>query len=106
MDNQTFIERVSHYYTVDDYATYAVIYFKSNEIEPMKQVKLYKTDEPNLARAFDHYIATFDVKQLTEDKWNIDPEYWLEKVITPDLVEQFYIDWLSELKTLQENIKK
>lgn len=106
MDNKTFIERVSHHYKVDDHANYTIIYFKSNEIEPMKQVKLYKTDEPNLARAFDQYIANFDVKQLTEDKWNIDPEYWLEKVITPDVVEQFYVDWLAELKTLQETIKK
>ena len=56
--------------------------------------------------AFKHYIATFDVKQLTEAKWLVDPEYWLEKVITPDLVEQFYVDWLAELKTLQSNIEK
>ena len=41
MDNQTFVERVAQYYTIDDYTNYAVIYFKSNEIEPMKQVKLY-----------------------------------------------------------------
>ncbi len=106
MDNQTFVERVAQYYTIDDYTNYAVIYLKSNEIEPMKQVKLYKTDDPNLAHAFKHYIATFDVKQLTEAKWLVDPEYWLEKVITPDLVEQFYVDWLAELKTLQSNIEK
>ena len=74
MDNQTFVERVAQYYTIDDYTNYSVIYFKSNEIEPMKQVKLYKTDDPNLAHAFKHYIATFDVKQLTEAKWLVDPE--------------------------------
>ena len=62
-------------YTIDDYANYAVIYFKSNEIEPMKQVKLYKTDDPNLAHAFGQYIANFDIKQLTESKWLVDPEY-------------------------------
>lgn len=106
MDNETFVARVAQYYTIDDYANYAVIYFKNSEIEPMKQVKLYKTEDPNLAHAFDHYIETFDVKALTEAKWRVNPEYWLEKVITPDLVEQFYVDWLAELKTLQTNIKK
>ena len=106
MDNETFVARVAQYYTIDDYANYAVIYFKNSEIEPMKQVKLYKTEDPNLAHAFDHYIETFDVKALTEAKWRVNPEYWLEKVITPDLVQQFYVDWLAELKTLQANIKK
>ena len=84
MDNQTFVERVAQYYTIDDYTNYAVIYFKSNEIEPMKQVKLYKTDDPNLAQASKNYFVTFDVKQLTEAKWLLYLEYWLEKVIKPD----------------------
>ena len=29
MDNETFVARVAQYYTIDDYANYAVIYFKN-----------------------------------------------------------------------------
>jgi hypothetical protein len=111
MTNEEFLTRVSRFYDVkeDDRKLRIVMPItdpEERDILHNKDVLLYKDNGDNYYDALGKWVSDFDVKAKSEASWQVNPEYWLEKLLTPDLHDKAFSGWRAQVESLLENISK
>jgi hypothetical protein len=109
MDNATFIERVKQYYDVTETDHEVHIHIPINDqdvrdILKSKDIHLVKATTPNYYDGLVKWAKDFDIQKRVDANWDINPEYWLEKMLTPDLHTQAFTGWVNQVQDLIKKI--
>lgn len=109
MDNAAFIERVKQFYDVTESDREVHIHIPiydedERDILKSKDIHLVKAKTPNYYDGLVQWVNDFDVKARVDANWDINPEYWLEKILTPDLHEKAFSGWKKQVQELIEKI--
>jgi general stress protein 26 len=109
MTNDEFLKRVQRYYEVKEDDRKLRIYLPISDPEERdilhnKDVLLYKSTGDNYYDDLKAWLSNFDVKAKSEASWQVNPEYWLEKLLTPDLHDKAFSGWKQQVQELFDNI--
>jgi hypothetical protein len=109
MTNEEFLARVARFYDVKEDDRKVRIYMPISDSDERdilhnKDVTLYKDKVDNYYEGLRKWVVDFDVKVRAEANCKVNPEYWLEKLLTPDLHEQAFANWKGQVERLLEKI--
>jgi hypothetical protein len=104
MTDTEFLAKGSLLAQVEAFRAYWIIYFKPNEIIKNKNVKIYKDGQSDILTALDKRLSEFDPKVAADAAWDEDPEYYLEKVISPEDVLSAYVEWKEQVQDFRNKL--